>query len=317
MIARLALLLALVPALSFGGDWRTGDRGYEDAVFDQKQTGQPLIVYFATPWCGYCTVLEKNVLQTKKVRDALGAYAKVKINPEDSPDAEMIARKFGVSGYPSVFVVPPGNKFPEKVPASGAAGPDAFIAAVQRAAGVKTAPVAGKKEPAPVAAAPAVQESMKVAIPASLLKDLPGDVVEQQAQGRHDAVVTTLSAEIKRAEKNGIKPKAGYYYARALSYRAQRKHSDAAADLEAYLKAQPDDVAARETLARSYLNVTLHEDAAAELERLVETHPTPERKWLLAEAYSKSGRAADAKPLYESACAGGYAAACPPKPARK
>jgi hypothetical protein len=51
-------------------------------------------------------------------------------------------------------------------------------------------------------------------------------------------------------------------------------------------------------------------DAAIELEALVKTHPTAERKYLLAEAYAKSNRAKEAKPLYEAACKEGHAPAC-------
>lgn len=268
-----------------------------------------MIVYFSTTWCGYCRQLEKKVLETKKVREFTGPFAKVKIDPETGADAEMLARKFGVSGYPSVFVVPTG-KHPEKIRASGAAGPDAFIAAVQRVAGGRKAVAASAKKQAPPVAETQQPESMKVNIPASLIADLPPDVVQMQAQGRNGMVVTTLTTEIKRAERKGIRPKAAYLYARALSSRAMRKHSDAAADLERYLAAEPDDVAARETLARSYLNVTMYDDAAIELETLVKSHPTPERKFLLAEAYAKSGKTKEAKPLYEAACKQGHAPAC-------
>jgi thiol-disulfide isomerase/thioredoxin len=196
----------MAPVAATAADWRKGADGYETALFDQKQTGEPMLVYFATPWCGYCKVLEAKVFETSKIREFLGGFPKVKINPEDSPDAEMLARKFGVSGYPSVFVVPPGNKFPEKIRASGAAGPDAFIAEIKRVTGGKVpAPASGGgKKPV---AAEAPQESLKVNIPATLLKDLPADVVQQQAEGRHAAVVQSLSSEIKRAEKNGIRPK--------------------------------------------------------------------------------------------------------------
>lgn len=297
-----------LPSAARAAEWHDGASGYDSAVFEQQHTHQAMVVYFHTDWCGYCKLLDSKVLSDRTVMDFLGPLAKVKINPETSPEAEKLARTFGVSGYPSVFVVLPG-KAPEKIAAYGGNPPAVFIRQIQRVVG-SAAPASGRsaeKEKEKDAAAP---ESLKVKIPSSLLPDLPPDVVDLQARGRHQMAVVTLTEEIRRAKRNGVKPKPGWFYARALSYRAMHKHSDAAADLEEYLRAEPDDVAAREVLARSYLNVTMYSDAAIELEKIVKEHPNAERFFLLGEAYSKDKKPERAKHAYGIACDHGYKPAC-------
>jgi thiol:disulfide interchange protein len=102
--------------------WRSGAEGYEAARREQQEANAPLVVYFYTDWCPYCDQFNERVLQTSEVQNALAPFAKVRINPEDGPKEEAISEQFGVSGYPSFFVVPAGTQSPIKLSRSKSVG---------------------------------------------------------------------------------------------------------------------------------------------------------------------------------------------------
>ncbi|HVO30031.1 MAG TPA: thioredoxin family protein [bacterium] len=302
-------LSLVLPAVARAGDWHEDASGYESALYEAQHTGAPVLVYFHTDWCGYCKALDAQVLSKDKVKTFLDPFVKVNINPEHDPESEEVGSKFGITGYPSVYVIAPGKK-PVKVSASGEAGPDAFISAVKRVAGD---PAAYAANPAPKGKGKgkdAAPPPPKVEIPAEIRRVIPADILDLQDQGKHEDAVRTLTAEIKRAGHNGVSANTALYYDRALSERALHKHTEAASDLEEYLKSHPDDAKARELLARSYLNVTMYDDAATELTRLAKDAPSGEVFFLLAESDTKRGKADDAKTHYATACKMGFKAAC-------
>jgi tetratricopeptide (TPR) repeat protein len=86
--------------------WHEGAGGYSDAQQEQERSKAPMVVYFRTDWCPYCRQLEEGLLNDATVeRYFRNELVKVRINPEDGPEERAVADRYGVSGYPSVFVV--------------------------------------------------------------------------------------------------------------------------------------------------------------------------------------------------------------------
>ncbi len=279
-----------LPAAAEASPWRFGADGHRTALLEQERDNVPVLVYFRAEWCGYCKQLDKKVLSTTKVGEYLAPFAKVQVNPEDGPDHRALAEKYGVKGFPSLFVIMPGKQ-PTRV-GHGNGNPDSFIKLVTAVAGTPKMPER-KDGDAPLAT------------PALEIEGVPQDIFDLQEQGRHGEAIARLNRLI---DANPKKP--GLRFARGISYRAERRHSDAAEEIELYLRAKPDDANARLLLARSYMNLTMYEDAAETLAFLLDKKPAAEAVWLLAEAESKLGKKADAKTHYAQACKAGYRAAC-------
>jgi len=100
---------AFAPASrSVGGPWlETAD--FEFAERQQRETGAPLLVYFRTDWCGYCRRLEQGLLADPAVEGYLSdAVVRCRVNPEESAEAEAIARRYRVTGYPTLYLAAAG-----------------------------------------------------------------------------------------------------------------------------------------------------------------------------------------------------------------
>lgn len=83
--------------------WQEGARGFADAGREQARVKAPLLVYFYTDWCPYCRELDRTVLSDSSF-DRFRAV-KVRVNPEAGPEERAIADRFGVNGYPSLFLI--------------------------------------------------------------------------------------------------------------------------------------------------------------------------------------------------------------------
>ena len=85
--------------------WLYRADGYTRAVELQKELNVPLVVYFYVDWCPYCKTLDNQYLQSAPVQDYLRGVVKVRINAEQGFAERALAKRFGVTGYPSFFVV--------------------------------------------------------------------------------------------------------------------------------------------------------------------------------------------------------------------
>lgn len=85
--------------------WLYGSAGYARALELQRELNVPLVVYFYTDWCPYCHALDNDYLPAAPVRQYLRGVVKVRINPEHGPAEREIAKRYGVRGYPSFFVM--------------------------------------------------------------------------------------------------------------------------------------------------------------------------------------------------------------------
>ena len=96
------------PPPTVGGPW-LDTAEFEFAERQQRETGAPLLVYFRTDWCGYCRRLEQGLLAEPAVESYLSdAVVRCRVNPDESAEAKAIARRYGVTGYPTLYLVAAG-----------------------------------------------------------------------------------------------------------------------------------------------------------------------------------------------------------------
>lgn len=121
--------------------WFSGADGYALADRQRKQAKAVMAVYFYTDWCPYCRRLERNIFQSDEVDRYFRNVVKVRVNPEDGQEESRLARRYGITGYPSFFILPPDSESPRKITpykkqGTGwvAMGPSDFVKACQQAA---------------------------------------------------------------------------------------------------------------------------------------------------------------------------------------
>lgn len=96
----------LGPKLMADQTWFEGASGYEEAIAEHRSSGKPVMLYFHADWCGYCTLLERDIFSTgtfqRRYRSTL---LKVRINPEKSSEEASLATDNRVKGYPWIVVI--------------------------------------------------------------------------------------------------------------------------------------------------------------------------------------------------------------------
>lgn len=108
-------------------DWQVGAEGYERGEQEQRLAKAPLVVYFFTDWCGYCKKLDAGLLAEPEVDEFLRSQVvKVRVNPETGTSEGELAARYGVHGYPSVFLVTPGFA-PKRLSVFRSGRPDAEL----------------------------------------------------------------------------------------------------------------------------------------------------------------------------------------------
>jgi len=87
------VLLLLLPAL--GASATT----YQEGVRAAQKENKPLYLYFYSDSCGYCKMMDKEVLGDKEIGNLLKRdFVYVRINADKATD---IAKLYGVRGFPS------------------------------------------------------------------------------------------------------------------------------------------------------------------------------------------------------------------------
>ena len=95
--------------------WLSGADGFAEASRQHESNGKPTLVYFYTDWCPYCRRLNTNILASEEMDDYLDDVVAVRINPEAGARERALSKQFGVSGYPSIFVLPEGSDRPRSI----------------------------------------------------------------------------------------------------------------------------------------------------------------------------------------------------------
>lgn len=105
--------------------WYSDAAGYNRAIGEQSVNRRPVLVYFHTDWCGWCTKLESDTFTTAAFSRRYPALTKVKVNAEGSADERRLASQYGVRGFPTVIVIRDGRPAERIV---GYLPPDAYMA---------------------------------------------------------------------------------------------------------------------------------------------------------------------------------------------
>ena len=150
-VHRIALACLLFLGAPAGEAALTGAAGFKQAMEQSRRTGKPVAVLIYTDWCPYCQRLINKVLSSGEARQYLATILDVRINPEKGRAEQAIARQYGVTGYPTYLMFPPGSDQPRRVNAHGGMTPAQFVQACKQASGVqRPAPApkpAGRRAP--------------------------------------------------------------------------------------------------------------------------------------------------------------------------
>ena len=78
---------------------------FQEALAKAKAENKPVFVDVYATWCGPCKQLKKKTFKDEKVGDYYNKnFINVAIDGE-SKEGEMVARKYGVQGYPTLLIV--------------------------------------------------------------------------------------------------------------------------------------------------------------------------------------------------------------------
>ncbi|HVS12490.1 MAG TPA: thioredoxin family protein [Thermoanaerobaculia bacterium] len=97
------------PAPDFSS-WLEDAEGMLEAARRFEQEARPMFVYFYTDWCPYCRQFERDLLSADLVEDYIDGIVAVRVNPENGPAEAEISRRYGVQGFPMLFMLSPGSK---------------------------------------------------------------------------------------------------------------------------------------------------------------------------------------------------------------
>ena len=126
-VSPVALACLLVMCAPAGEAALNGADGFRRALEQSRQTGKPVAMFVYTDWCPYCRQFTSKVLSSGAVRQYLAGIIDVRLNPGQGPAEEAIASRYGVTGYPTYFMFPPGSDQPREVTADGDMAPAQFI----------------------------------------------------------------------------------------------------------------------------------------------------------------------------------------------
>lgn len=82
--------------------WGQDKRGYNSALAVHQTRKIAMALYFFTTWCKYCREFEKEVLGDSEVQRFLAKFPRAQIDAEKEKD---LAKKYGVTGYPTFLVI--------------------------------------------------------------------------------------------------------------------------------------------------------------------------------------------------------------------
>ncbi|GDY28000.1 hypothetical protein AHAT_38900 [Agarivorans sp. Toyoura001] len=84
--------------------WYRNYPGYIEALELSERINVPVLLYFQADWCGYCRLLEKELLSTYRGKTSLKRIIKVNISPEAGDDESLLFESLGGKGYPTVLI---------------------------------------------------------------------------------------------------------------------------------------------------------------------------------------------------------------------
>lgn len=95
------------PAKTAGIVWFTA---LAPALKQAQKTGKPLFIDVYTDWCGPCKMLDQTVYRDKAFIAKSRNWTMVKINPEKSAAGDAVAKKYKVTGFPTMIFADTNGK---------------------------------------------------------------------------------------------------------------------------------------------------------------------------------------------------------------
>ncbi len=89
---------ALASSNSIG--WK---KGYSAAMAESKSSGKLIMIDFYTDWCGWCKKLDADTYPAPAVVKASEQFIPIKLNAEKDAEGIRLAKKFNVTGFPTVL----------------------------------------------------------------------------------------------------------------------------------------------------------------------------------------------------------------------
>jgi thioredoxin-like negative regulator of GroEL len=108
ILARLSALVAAaaLPCLA-SIPWIKDDA---DAAFvEAKQKNRPVLLYFHTTWCSWCTEFERKVFSQDEVSSEANAFVPLMVNG-DRRGGQALLRRFNVTTFPTILAVTPKSE---------------------------------------------------------------------------------------------------------------------------------------------------------------------------------------------------------------
>jgi thiol:disulfide interchange protein len=106
--------------------WRRGS--LEEVLAEARAQEKLVFVDFWTSWCGWCKRLDQDTFSDPAVIEAVNErFVSLSVDAE-SKSGRPIARRYGVSGYPTLLILEPDGTVRERI--GGYLPPDRFLARV-------------------------------------------------------------------------------------------------------------------------------------------------------------------------------------------
>ena len=104
----------LIIAITWVGQAAVLADDYTDSLKRAKAEDKAVILYFFSKSCGYCTMMEKQVLADKEIAASMkNDVVSLRIDVDAKPD---LAAKYNIRGYPTTGILEPSGKIVIRVP---------------------------------------------------------------------------------------------------------------------------------------------------------------------------------------------------------
>ena len=82
------------------------ERDYQKALQQARKDKKPLVAYLFTDWCTSCQQMERETFSDVSLIRKIGQeYVWLKLNAETDQEGQRLQQEFGISGYPTTFVL--------------------------------------------------------------------------------------------------------------------------------------------------------------------------------------------------------------------
>lgn len=128
----MAALTSAFAASSSSINWK---KTYPSAAAEAKASNKLIMIDFYTGWCGWCKKLDADTYPSAEVVKASDKFVSIKLDAEKDSDGVRLAKKFGITGYPTILFLDSKENLQYKV--VGYLGPKEFSAEMNKAGNIR------------------------------------------------------------------------------------------------------------------------------------------------------------------------------------